>query len=406
MRARRVAGRSSRVLVAPLMLAAALAGLGPGAATAAAGCGTRAGQPVRPGSSSGLAGVTVASCTAWAVGSYTLSTGGRRTLIERWNGTAWKQQPSPSPGTSFNALGGAAATSPSDVWAVGQYSNDAGGATSHTLAEHWNGTTWARVPTPSPGGPAGYSQLAAVAATSASDAWAVGVYTSGPGTPVRGFAEHWNGTVWTLVPTPNPGGGTTTYNYLSAVAATSASNVWAVGWYSASAGGVFTLVEHWNGTTWTQVPSPSPGGLRHNNWLLGVTATSATDAWAVGRTFHRTPPYQYEPLIEHWNGTAWTQVPSPIPSPSIDARLVAVAATSASDALAVGYYAAGVGGFPDRTLAERWNGTAWTQVPSPNPSASDNFLGGVAAASPASFWAVGGYANNSQAQQALAFRCC
>ena len=133
------------------------------------------------------------------------------------------------------------------------------------------------MPTPSPGGAAGYSQLAAVAATSASNAWAVGVYTSGPGTPVRGMAEHWNGTTWTLVPTLNPGGGTTTYNYLSGVAATSATNVWAVGWYSNSAGSVLTLIEHWNGTAWTQVPSPSPGGRARSNWLLGVSATSAID---------------------------------------------------------------------------------------------------------------------------------
>jgi hypothetical protein len=211
MRARRFAGRASRVLVVPLTLAATLAGLGPGAATAAA-CGTGTGQPVRPGSSNGLGSVAVASCQAWAVGDYTPSGGSPRTLIEHWNGTAWKQQPSPSPGAAFNALNGATATSASNVWAVGQDSNNAGGATSDTLAEHWNGTTWTQVPTPSPGGPAGYSQLAGVAATSASDAWAVGVYTSGPGTPVRGMAEHWNGTTWALVPTLNPGGGTTTYN--------------------------------------------------------------------------------------------------------------------------------------------------------------------------------------------------
>jgi len=112
-------------------------------------------------------------------------------------------------------------------------------------------------------------------------------------------------------------------------------------------------------------------------------------------------------LAEHWNGTTWAQVPTPSPGGAAGySQLAAVAATSASDALAVGYYTAGVGGFPDRTLAERWNGTGWTQVPSPNPSASDNLLGGVAAASPASFWAVGGYANNSQAQQALVFHCC
>jgi hypothetical protein len=163
------------------------------------------------------------------------------------------------------------------------------------------------------------------------------------------------------------------------------------------------LIEHWNGTTWTQVPSPSPGGPTRNNWLIGVTATSATDAWAVGRTFHRATPFRYQTLIEHWNGTTWTQVPSVTPANSIDAQLVAVAATSGSNAWAVGYYIVAAGGFPHTTLAEHWNGTTRTQVPSPNPSASDNFVFGVAAASPASFLAVGAYAVGSQTQQALTF---
>jgi hypothetical protein len=148
------------------MVAAVLAGLGPGAASASA-CVAGTGQPVRPGSSNGLGDVAVSSCQAWVVGDYTTRSGSPRTLIEHWAGTAWTQQPSPSPGAAFDALNGVTAISASNVWAVGQYSNDPNNATSQTLAEHWNGTAWAQVLTPSPGGPggpAGYSLLSGVAA--------------------------------------------------------------------------------------------------------------------------------------------------------------------------------------------------------------------------------------------------
>lgn len=66
------------------------------------------------------------------------------------------------------ALFGAAAVSASDAWAVGQ----SGTSALRTLIERWNGTAWAQVPSPSPG--PGNDGLNAVAATSAANAWAVG----------------------------------------------------------------------------------------------------------------------------------------------------------------------------------------------------------------------------------------
>jgi hypothetical protein len=74
------------------------------------------------------------------------------------------------------------------------------------------------------------------------------------------------------------------------VTATSASNAWAVG-----STGTKTLIVHWNGTAWKRVPSPTPAA---GGFLGGVTATSARNAWAVGRTGGKT-------LIEHWNGVTW-----------------------------------------------------------------------------------------------------
>jgi hypothetical protein len=62
------------------------------------------------------------------------------------------------------------------------------------------------------------------------------------------------------------------------VAATSATNAWAVG-ISSTPTADQTLILHWDGAAWTQVPSPSPNA---SSDLFGVGATAATNAWAVG----------------------------------------------------------------------------------------------------------------------------
>src|SRR5437773_178133 len=192
-----------------------------------------------------------------------------QTLIEHWDGFSWTVVPSPSPGTTGNGLASVNAVSPSNIWAVGAFSVS---AADRTLILHWDGTSWAQVPSPSPG--SSFSELAAVRAVSASDAWAVGDYSSAAGGGNKTLILHWNGTTWAHVPSPNPA----SFNNLTGVTATSASNAWAVGEIGTSLGDR-TLTLHWNGTTWARVPSPNPG---LGDDLTGVAATSASSAWAVG----------------------------------------------------------------------------------------------------------------------------
>jgi hypothetical protein len=121
-----------------------------------------------------------------------------------------------------------------------------------------------------------------VAATSGKNAWAVGHYTVGNNSQTAvTLIEHWNGKAWQIEPHPNPvnsGPG----GLLSGVAATSPSNAWAVGsYYKNSFGGDVALIEHWNGTAWTVQKSPNTGGD-----LFGVSATSSRNAWAVGSGRH------------------------------------------------------------------------------------------------------------------------
>jgi hypothetical protein len=254
----------------------------------------------------------------------------------------------------------------SDAWAVGSQLT----VTFRTVIQHWDGTAWTRVPSPNLS-PRGGSQLRGVSASSASDAWAVGYGASDTGV-IRPLIEHWDGSSWTIAPSPKPPGTV----YLSAVSATSATDAWAVG-SSNPHGPTDTFTEHWDGSSWTVVSSPSPstGG---DDQLYGVSATSATNAWAVG---FNAKGQQYRPLILHWDGVAWSKVPCPWGSRGAAPRsiLTGVSGVSATKAWAVGYKATDA-----RTLIESWNGTEWKLQPSPAGK-----LNAVDAVSATDAWAVG-----------------
>jgi len=298
-------------------------------------------------------------------------------MVVHWTGKTWAESPTLNLGY-FNGVG---TDSPTDVWAVGGTNWF---SPSDTLIEHYNGTNWTHVPSPSPG-EGGY--LRAVTAISPTDAWAVGLIgPGGDGVPgsTTPLIEHWNGTAWTRVRCPIPATGGQFYS----VAASSPTDVWAVGWTGEDAAidGQQNLIEHWNGTAWTRVPGPNPAGVENN--LYGVDAISPTNAWAVGA--NTVTSNQSNAMILHWNGRSWKQVPSN--SGASDALLNSVSGTSGHDAWAVGMLCR-----PQcATLALHWNGTAWSRVPTPNPAADYlNELMGVVAICPHNVWAAGttDYAN-------------
>ncbi len=174
--------------------------------------------------------------------------------------------------------------------------------------------------------------------------------------------------VWNVVPSPNIGTG---QNQLLGVTAISATNVWAVGDSTNSLGYDQTLTEQWNGANWSVVSSPN-SGIGYN-YLEGVAAVSANNIWAVGAY-----PYNnyYQPLIERWNGTSWNVVSSPNVG-SYANYLEGVTAVSANNIWAVGWYENSMNG-PIQSLIERWNGTSWNVVSNPNPAAGADALNGIA----------------------------
>ena len=242
----------------------------------------------------------VAPNDVWAVGD-----GHRHALIERWDGHEWRRVPSPDTGGSSSNLLAVTAVSARDVWAVGGY---VVGNAGRALVEHWDGAEWRIVPSPSPpprpltARP--YDSLDALAASSPSDVWAVGEVTNvAPEGASNTLIEHWDGKHWAVVASPNvAANGGLPYDHLFSVAAMSPSDAWAVGAWDTTpgfgGGGDHALIERWNGRRWAVSP---PFGLRARNYLQAVTARSATDAWAMGDEGIQNRRV----LLAHWDGSRW-----------------------------------------------------------------------------------------------------
>ena len=153
-------------------------------------------------------------------------------------------------------------------------------------------------------------------------------------------------------------------------------------------------------TAWTVLSTPNRGTVA--NELYGAAVLSPTSAWAVG-SWYDTSLASPRTLTQRWNGTGWSVVASPNATTFYN-ELRDVDATSASNAWAVGYAngSSGVNGAPTNTLAMRWNGTAWSIVATPNPGVQTRELYGVKALSTSDAWAVGWYYETGFVGDALA----
>jgi len=222
--------------------------------------------------------VDFAPDNVWSVGLINIGLGNGNQVIEHFDGTKWSASPGPKfqPGDE-PSLESLTAVSPSDMWAAGYILTD-GGASLFPLFEHYDGTAWTAFEAAfSDGTPFG------VSADATNDAWAVGTIAES-----ATFVEHYDGNTWTVIPSPNAGAG---WNILFGVTALAPNNVWAAGYFTEqpnSTRPTKTLIEHWDGTSWTIVPSPNvgPHSVYQSNELWGITAVSANDIWAFGALLH------------------------------------------------------------------------------------------------------------------------
>jgi hypothetical protein len=220
-------------------------------------------------------------------------------------------------------------------------------------------------------GAAGNNVLFSTASINAGDIWAVGVQTNASGYDQL-LAEHWNGTSWSVVPTPNR---TVFHNDFNAVAAISTNDVWAVGdfWSDAVPSVINTIMQHWDGATWTNFTMIQPSA---SSYLFGVTAIATNNVWAVGTYFGASG---WQTLVVHYDGISWTTMPT-INTNAVDNELFDVSAFSSTDVWVVGEQSLSNNGTsPLQSLAQHWDGATFTTVTSPNLGAagSDTEILGV-----------------------------
>jgi hypothetical protein len=188
---------------------------------------------------------------------------------------------------------------------------------------------------------------------------------------------HWNGHRWRQVTSPNAGTGN---NELTAIAAVSPDDLWAVGHaYDPDLNAYRTLILHWNGRRWSIVRSPNAGP--DDNDLNGVSAGAGDDVWAVGRAFGST---SFRTLTLHFAGRRWKEVASP----NIGSNT-----NELHDVVTLGRNTRAVGRYDDQTsgnflsLLLRWTGSRWKRQRHPHIGTTDELYGIYA--TPAGGWAVG-----------------
>ncbi|MBT2232615.1 hypothetical protein [Nonomuraea sp. NEAU-A123] len=296
----------------------------------------------------------VSATSAWAVGSIETAhgtngggDGPKKAAAWRWNGTAWSIVDLPKPANTPKVTG-VDMLSATDAWAVGWYYESlTPTARGVPYTAHWNGSSWTEVDAPAPGGY--LNSVTSVSGTSPTDVWAVGNWRDrGSGQVYHPFALHWNGSAWAQVTVPDPVGGAG--GSLLSVKAISPADVWATGYRDYRTPAAF----HYDGTSWTETPLPALGGTG-NTFLYSVTATAPDQVWAVGYTSAgATTP---APLVMRWNGTAWRlETPPATEAGGLLSAVTAVpGAVLAVGSQTV--FSSSTGSWTDRTLGLRGSGS-------------------------------------------------
>jgi hypothetical protein len=268
--------------------------------------------PMIQGDNTGyLAGVVDVSPTlAWAAGTVNVGEANPGQVIEQWDGNKWSVVPGPTFGQGEQpSVFAMTSTSANDIWAIGSLLLDE--EELFFLFEHWDGNAWTFTTAES-----GDAFLMGASADATNDVWAVG-FNGAENDDSAPLAMHYNGTSWQQVATPRVGSGA---NELNGVLALATNDVWAVGSSTPvpppQEAATLTLIEHYDGTKWSVIPSPNvgPGSVFQSNRLFGLTANSSTDIWAFGSFFESNGSGQQRTLLEHWDGKEWTIQPSPDPT--------------------------------------------------------------------------------------------
>jgi len=320
------------------------------------------------------------------IGEATPAPTGLRALTEQWNGDSWHIVNSPIiPGASYVSLSNIVALSNKNMWAVGgSYTTDY--AVTQQLIEHWDGTAW-HIIKPPVLKDVTYSNLFGITAPTPNDIWVVGGYSRPEDHGLHhALIERWDGNAWQVIPAGDTSKLTSSvYEELQGVIAINTRDIWAVGVSLTSSYAHRSLIEHWDGKSWRIVASNDRlVSSKSNRTLNAIAARSSNDIWTVGQADDRGPA---QSLIKHWNGRIWSDVPGP---GSTTTKYIADGGNLLDLTILATNDIWAVGSFSDEPRIEHWNGKTWTIVTSPTLSAGTSMLSGIVHAADAhQLWAVG-----------------
>ena len=303
--------------------------------------------------------------------------------------SSWSVVPSPNSGRTapgfvplYNVLTDVSCINASDCWAVG-YASFFGLA--KTLIEHYDGDAWTVVTSPNP--VATFVLLSDVSCRETDDCWAVGNYQLKGSYARYTLIEHFDGSSWSVVPSANVTDSHAVFNFLNGVTCLAAADCWAAGSWSTNtaAGGTgASLVEHYDGAAWSIVSTPRRGFFSELN---SIACSRPSDCWAVGDAYlgllSMAGP-SYQSLLAHYDGQQWTLAASPDPIGSSFIALHDVACSGRSSCWAVGSLATKTRPGSQAVL-QRWNGRSWSVQATPGLPG----LNSISCLGRSDCWAVG-----------------
>lgn len=310
------------------------------------------------------------------------ATGGA--IAEKQSGTTWVSEPVPAPaGSSYVELNGVSCSAENSCEAIGSYANSSG--LTLALAERWNGTTWAMQNAPNLGPRTSLNDvLSGIDCVTATDCFAVGYHGTANVNQDVALAERWNGTAWNAVTMPTANGDIGAQAYTIDCSSDTACVAGGAAEQQTGTNGYCFGCEpyqaSWNGTSWSIAGTiTNPPTSAGDFYLTSISCTGPSDCIAIGNLDNGKP--QWNMYAETWNGSQWAG--SAIPG---NALLEGVSCQAAGTCTAVGTVGEGAGSPAASAL---WDGTRWTEPPTPSVAGAYNQLSSVSCTARYSCTAVG-----------------
>lgn len=280
----------------------------------------------------------------------------------RWDGSSWSevQVPQPSVLREYQTLRGVLAINASDAIAVGTYNPSSGSSLAQSM--RWDGSGWELMLSPAYVGGSGFNTIG----RAGEDVWACGYKWSElppPAASTYPMAARLNGDQWEVVfvpPLAETGG--RSYNYIRAIDGASEDDAWAGG-VAQEVGtgfGPAAMMVRWDGSEWSQYDLTQVVDSQQFSSITSLDALTSDDAWAAGYDYDLSRQVTI-PLILHWDGSAWSNIP--VPTFEHSAELRGITAKSPTEVYAAGTQA-DADGYP-HALILRWDGSAWSVIPEP-----------------------------------------